>query len=66
MSSNKKKVRFSEDSYQKNFQENMNIYYFNPFPTTHAIKKQIELRNKQIHILYTQGRPIFGRFKEHS
>ena len=47
MSSNKKKVRFSEDSYQKNFQENMNIYYFNPFPTTHAIKKQNECRNHE-------------------
>lgn len=66
MCSIKKKVRFSDNSYEKNFQEIMNIYYFKPFPTTYAIKKQNEWRNKQIHILYTQGRPIFGRFEEHS
>lgn len=66
MCSIKKKVKFSDNSYEKNFQEIMNIYYFNPFPTTYAIKKQNEWRNKQINILYTQGRPIFGRFQEHS
>ena len=51
---------------EKKISKIMNVYYQRCCPVTYAMKKQNEWRKRQIKTLYVQGRPIFGRFKEHS
>ena len=49
---------------EKKFSKIMKNYYQRRCPVSYAMKKQNEWRKRQIKTLYTQGRPIFGKFEE--